>query len=408
VNVQILGVNRGPQITLTLCTVLFAIVLGVEVVRSPLALLALLGIFATCVITTHLPEIPLGLGVFATLTTDRFAAASQAGHVVLIAAGGTAGILLLGERGQASPRLLAPFLLAMSWLALRLGMGSGLGTVRPFVSCAASVLLATLCLVRKRDWLPSMAWPALAFITASLLLGVLDPTGKRFEGISGNPNRMVFGCLVAMPLLAAILLRGRLMAKLLMGFGLVVATRLVFVSGSDQGIAGMALLVFLVAVYASRRVNAGLVAIVLLAALGVAIIVSTMSTFGTLSPDVATLSGRTLTYRASLHEFAQHPIIGSGTQHVTLESTVDRSAHNSILGIAAASGTVGALLWLVVLIGALRSSVSRIRSGDFAAASAVAVFMSQLVQSVEVVPLAWAALLLTASPVWLARDADDL
>ena len=83
-------------------------------------------------------------------------------------------------------------------------MGSGIEAARPLLIAIAALILAWACIVEDRHWEQALAWGGVLFVAASFFLGNLDETGQRFAGISGNPNRMVMGVLVAIPLFVKI------------------------------------------------------------------------------------------------------------------------------------------------------------------------------------------------------------
>ncbi len=181
--------------------------------------------------------------------------------------------------------------------------------------------------------------------------------------------------------------------------GVLLAIQPIRTSGSDQGTAGLAIIVLIFGVALTRRVSAFSISVILAAAIAsIALLLFTTAFLSSLSPDVASLSGRTFLYRAGVHEFLGNFLFGSGRIHVSLGSAVDRSTHNSILGIAASSGVFAATGRVIFLASALLRSFQRVRVGYFSGVSAIGVVVSQTVQSVELVALAWIVLLLGSVP----------
>ena len=379
-----------------------AAVLGAAVVRYPAPTLVAVMCMGAAILSVRFPDAVLGIGVFSCLAAGEFGALNSAGQAVLLTGGLVSLLRLVSHRtGFAVTILLVPLAL-VGWLGLRLGMGSGLAATRPLLACIGALLLAYACVIQARPWMRVLSWAALGFVVVSWRYGSLDATGLRFAGVSSNPNRMVMGVLVAIPLMlqSAFSRSSVLLTRIAMAVGCVLAVNLVLASGSDQGGAGLLVIVLLLGVLLTRRFSPTVV--VAVAGLGFAAVVILWLGSGitqSLSPDVTTLSGRTGLYRAGWHEFLQHPLVGSGLTHVSEGLTVNRSTHNSIIGIAAATGIFGAIAWIAILLMALRGGVLKIRAGLFAGAAAVGVIVSQLVQSVELVPLTWALLLLAASRI---------
>ena len=382
--------------------------LGIAAVQQPLVALALCGAVAVAWATYRRPEIPLAVGSFATLAGGGFSIGAQIGQAILLVAGAVAVLELLRDHRASTLRLVALPAFTALWLGLRLAMESGVPVARPTVACLAAVVLGGLCIARRRPWVTTWAAASVVFLGVTAVFGQLDPTGSRFEGISGNPNRMVFGALVALPVLMDCLFHGKsLVLRLAMTVGIVVAVRTVLVSGSDQGVVGLGLVMLLLVAYLVRRADSALVGVAVLASAAVAVYtVLGSGVLQGLSPDLRSLSGRTYLYQAGWAEFTTHPVWGSGAMHISSGLAADRATHNSLLGFANASGIVGAAAWLALLLRSGFESIRRLHGGELAAAMAVVVILVQLVQSVELSPLAWAALLLGGSRL-LERDARE-
>ena len=377
--------------------------------RYPLESLAGVMCIGAALLAIRFPDVVLGAGLFACLGAGEFGVLNQAGQAILVAGGLVSLVRLISQRTGFTFGVLAAPLLLVGWLAVRLAMGSGFETVRPLVACLGALFLANACVVEKRPWMRVLSWAALVFVFVSWRFGSADATGLRFAGISSNPNRMVMGVLVAIPLFiqSAVSKSATLWTRMAMVCGIITSVYLVVASGSDQGGAGLFVIALLLGVAVTRRFSAVSVWVASIGlALG-AIVLSGATVASSLSPDVMTLSGRTVLYQAGWNEFLEHPFIGSGLIHVSHGLTVERSTHNSIIGIAAAAGLFGVIVWIVILTMALRGALTQIRAGLFAGAAAIGVVVSQLVQSVEFVPLTWALLLLAAWQISGTGPDDD-
>ena len=291
-------------------------------------------------------------------------------------------------------------LILLGWLFFRVLSESGPGTASALIACFSGVIVTAHVLVLNRLWVPAFALSGSLFVLASWLLGEMDPTGLRFQGISGNPNRMVFGLLVILPLLVAFAHRSRaFLVRSALYSTSAIAVWLVVRSGSEQGVVGLLVIVVAVCVYLTRRIE--LISVVgLIVGASVILTLWTLSSglVGSMSDELLTLSGRTSTFAAGIQEFLQHPIIGTGNLHVTQGDVVDRSTHNTTIGIAAASGALGLTLWVFIIVRGFTSAFTSLRAANLVAVSSLAVLSSQLVQSVESVPLTWVMILLISAP----------
>jgi len=251
-----------------------------------------------------------------------------------------------------------------------------------------------------------MTFMGVVFAAASWQFGLVEEVTGRFAGVSGNPNRMVLGLLVFAPFVAASAMRTQRW-WLRLGLCAVLALSLFLIarSGSDQGIVGVVLLLVLAVILATRRVDP-LVVVVLSGALAVALfwLALQVGLFHDLSADVRTLSGRTEAYSAGYREILAHPWIGSGQVHVATTRGADLSAHNSMIGITASAGLFAGLAWSTLLAQAVRGSLISLRRGELAGSIGLVVVVSQLVQSVEFVPLAWMALLASRGTAFRNRE----
>lgn len=363
--------------------------------RDRLAL-ALMGTAAVVLLAWRRPEILLAMGLGCSLAGGRFADIAGVGYVFLVVGALAGASVLRGERDRiANVEFTVLALVLLGWLALRIGMTEGIREIRPVLVCMATIVLVRSCFVRGRDVWTALAWLGVAFAWLSYLLGEVDPTGLRFQGLSGNPNRMVFGLLALMPPMVHGALRGKWIERAFFVAGVGVALGLVMRSGSSQGTVGIAVLAGLFVLYLWRRLLGiplflGLAGLVIvggawLAARGVDV-----------GPDWTTLSGRSATFAAGWQEILSNPLFGTGTVHVSADNVVDRAAHNATIGLTATGGICAGALWLYLLWVSAWRGVRDLRSGLFIGATVLILATAQLVQSVEYTPLTWAVLLSSA------------
>ncbi|MGJ9411600.1 O-antigen ligase family protein [Aeromicrobium sp. CF4.19] len=364
-------------------------------VVSPTLAGAVAASVGTVVAALRCPQVVLAVGVGATLTSSQFGPAVLAGSYLLVLGGAVAAIDSVANRRTVG--LWGALLTTtLGWLGFRLLLEAEVDVARAVAASAGALILALACRHKESDWVPPFAIVGLLFVAASIVLGSVDPTGLRLEGISGNPNRMVFGLLIfAPPMVAYMLRRVTPLATLAMGAGVVAVPIAILRSGSDQGIAGLAALLLAGALVVSRRLDR--VGTLITAALGVTALALAglqQDVVSTLSNDTLSLSGRTDLYGVAWRDFLASPFIGSGTLRVSEGLVVERSTHNSILGFAAATGIVGAVLWIAALVIAAHSALRSLRAGTLALASVIVVVVSQMVQSIELAPATWAILAL--------------
>lgn len=337
----------------------------------------------------------LGTGLFLSVVSPAVVGVAAFGPRLLVLAGLVCLARMASTRFSGFPKHASLILVLLALMIASVGLGSSPEAVGSFFACAAAVAIAAYVRAFRKSWATPFALTAVAFVVLSHLAGEFTATGERFAGVSGNPNRMTLGLLVAICfLLQAILLHRRLAARALTLILIVLAVRLVFLSGSAQGIVGFFAIGGAVCVFAARRLERG-------AAIALAVAVITIGILGLiasdftqyLSADAMTLSNRTGIFASGVDAFLNKPILGSGEARVDYGAE-ERSTHNSIIAIAVASGIVGLALWLAILGRSLASSGRSLRGGNLAASAVIVVVVTQLVQQIEALPLTWGILTL--------------
>lgn len=361
-------------------------------VRGPAAGLVVVAGLAVLVVLIRRPEVGLAVGSLATLAGGSFSAIAAWGGFLLLAGGCVSGaILLTRSPGPAWRRLLLPALILL-WLALRFALEGDLGAVADIVRCAAALVLVLDCIGRGRNLIAAFSWCGAIFVTASATIGVYSPTGLRFEGISGNPNRMSLGLLLISSLLGSVLLmRLRLAIRLAVVTVLVAAVVLILRSGSLQGIAGLVVVTAVwLACWAQRWSKARRIVVGCIGLAAAAVVAGPALDVVRASPDLETLSGRTPIYAAALNEILRSPWVGSGQQHFFTSGTSDRSAHSVILAMAVAGGIGLGLAWIAVLLVLSGLAWRLVKAGNMLAAAPVVLIAEQFVQTYHLVPFGWA------------------
>lgn len=388
--------------------IIAAAVLGVSAGEGyETELLIFAGVVAVCVSALRSPHLLLCGAGFAVLAGGSFASVAGVGQVSLILGGILATLKTSSRRFSCEARIVIPAVLLL-WLSVRLTIDGGYDILRPLAACLGAMALTYVSLREQRDIPLMMTWGGVVFLALSWWLGELDHTGLRFQGISGNPNRMTFGLLVAVPFFidSAFRARRRSFIALLVA-AVIQAVWLISISGSDQGTVGCIVLVVLAIFFAFRRM--GRVGFVLMGGVvGVLAFVAIVARASvTWTTDELTLSGRTPLYRAGWQEFLNNPIFGSGNIHVSDTLTAARSAHNSIISLAASAGTLALALWIILLVTSVVNGVALIQAGRFYGAAAVSVVVTQLVQQIELMPLTWMILTVAAQRSLTGRRSDD-
>jgi hypothetical protein len=232
---------------------------------------------------------------------------------------------------------------------------------------------------------------------ATVGIGEAATNEARFAGLAGNPNRMSFALLTLLPFVVALPSAGRLLAVPAAFATIVALSR----SGSAQ--AAAVLVVMALAFLTSNRALTTWPRRIAATAAGLAAILPIWAELNDkLFAASDDLSGRTSFFRAAVDGFRSSPLIGTGSLRVTIQDSFsDNSAHNTYLSILAAAGLLCAVPLLVFLVRVLRRLPRGMRAGDAFAYAAIAVMLSALVQSVELIPLTW--LVLAAAGTSLER-----
>lgn len=367
-------------------------IFGVIAVKGPLAGLLIVGAVALVILAVRCPEYGLAFGATATLAGGSFAFITSWGIALLSACACLSVIGLLARQAAPPwPRLLLAALVLV-WLALRVGLEGDVGVLRYVLGCVAALVLVLDCVQRGRNFVRAFSLSGAAFIAASAAFGQYGESASRFEGISGNPNRMAFGLLVLLPFLCSLVVAGgRLAVRCAALVAVAGAILFVFRSGSAQGLVGLAAvgIVFLVC-WATRwptwlKISACCVG------LGMTMfLIEPAIEYVRASPDLMTLSGRTPIYSAALDEIMRSPWVGSGRQHFYGGGGYDRSAHSVTLAFAVTGGIALGLAWIAVLVVLGRAAGLLARHGSLLAAVPVVLIVVQVVQTIHLLPYSWA------------------
>lgn len=343
----------------------------------------------------RVPHWALAAGLLLSLVSGVSSELATAGGWLLILCGlfGLFELMRSGSDANLARALVLPLSL-IGWLILRFLVVGDSASVADALRCGAVVLAMAACISRKVDITRALGYVGAIFITASLVFGATNTLGTRFEGISGNPNRMVLGLLLLVPFTVSLASKGHHWFVRLGSLASVVAAIfLVVQSGSAQGLVGLLFLAlsFFVWFLAGRgRVLRALVWIIAV----VTVLVSIPIVFEMIqsSDDLTTLSGRTPIYAAALADIINNPLIGSGLRSVSEGAIVDRSAHSAVLGLAASAGILAAVVWITLMVVVAVRGAASLASGWIVGASAIILVSEQFVQSIELVPIAWAIL----------------
>lgn len=353
------------------------------------------------VIATHFqPGWVLAGGTFLGLTSPASIGVAQYAPKALVLAGLVCLVRLLFRRTSQLPQRTTYLLVLLGLLVISASLSRAPSSISAYLACAGAVLVAILIRVEQRRWVEAFVAASLAFVAATAVLGDFDPTGLRFAGVSGNPNRMVFGLLIAVCFLtyASFSSKSWTMRLVLAGVGVVVAYMIVL-SGSDQGIFGLGVCAAAVVVCVLRRSRFRAVFGVLSIAAMTALIGLQVSNSNSqdLSRDTTTLSGRTPIYSAGIDEFLESPILGTGNARVEVGYGAARSTHNSVVGVGLTAGIVALALWCLILAGAVQSGIAMLRRGNYLGTAALIVVVTQFVQQIEMVSVTWAVFALVGS-----------
>lgn len=336
------------------------------------------------------PEILLGAVLVLTSAGGSQAVWSSAGGVVAVVGGTISFIAIIKRNIGVNPRIFIVGLL-LGWLVIRFSIEHDFETSMSYVKCAAAAAIAVDCVQRNRKIRTTVAAAGLIFMIISIALGSYNAGGLRFDGVSGNANRMVFALLIFLPFIISLAAtRHAAITRLIGAAGTVTTVVLVIASGSDQGIAGLAVIAGCCLICFVWRFPAWVRYLaVLWVALAFALTLPAAMRSISNSTDLSTLSGRTPIYQAAIADFTSNPWIGSGSVHVSNNGIVDRSAHSAMLSIAASGGIIGAILWIAVLVLLCVVALRLFTARSVLAAVPVVLIAEQLVQAVDLSPMTW-------------------
>jgi hypothetical protein len=233
---------------------------------------------------------------------------------------------------------------------------------------------------------------ATAFVWVNLLFGqAWESNPDRWAGVVGHPNRLaLLVCLGFGPVMLSN--RPCRSLKVLWSVG---AVWLLALCGSLQALPQIGLaVIFLAGPSTSASDTAGKGNRKLLSRTGVSVAGLLALTwlsvrFGEkIVTNSATLSGRVALYEGSLTEIDKAIFSGLGTNRVSVVDAVERSSHNSILGVLLVSGLVGLVVlgWLVKVLGSY--AVSGL-AGRVGAWWVLSIALGSMVQGLEAVPIVW-------------------
>ncbi|MGP3535789.1 O-antigen ligase family protein [Microbacterium sp. RD1] len=385
-------IGSTPRSVLLVAAVGFlAVILGV-LLRFPGVAMPLVAAVAVAVASVLRPDLVLSAAVVLGLAGGAYASWSTVGYV-LATVGGAVSLLMVLSR-KTWHHLIAVVLLpliTLSLLAIRFVLAGDDYFLTVAMRCAGIVFLTIYAVARRGDPLPALALASVVFIGLTLIVGDTSATGMRLSGFSGNPNRMVFGCLILLPFLLAFLWRRKSVFRhTLTAVTLGVNGYVLFLSGSSQALFGLVVLSLVVIAYllsSTHPLARMLLWIYTVVALILALATIDLEPY--LSDDLITLSGRTDLYSAAWDEFTRNPLFGTGMTSVSSGDVMDRSAHSSWLGLLAAGGLVVGIPWAMILLRICATGLSMVSSRNIAGAAAVLFVVEQLVQSVEYTQLAW-------------------
>lgn len=359
-------------------------------------ILYLLGFALVSVVTYRFPHAVLASSVVCGLAGGAFAPLASASQTVLLASTVAVGYRLVSDSRTVARLLLFQVVMGVA-LALRFAIQGQTGVALTTMSCVAATGLLTVCLSETDRLMRALAVGAFIFMFCSLFLGGLSAEGNfRFEGISGNPNRMVFGSLVLLPfaLHYAQASRTALSVSLAVLTGLL-SIPLLFRSGSSQAVVGVLVIAASALFGMSRRLNVGVRVILLtLLMVGALSLLPQVSGHVGSDADLASLSGRTPLFLSAIQEISDNPIFGTGQVHVQAGLLEPRSAHSSMLAMAASAGLAVGIAWAFLLVRQLIGGLRLAAGGWIVGASAATLFVLQFVQAVNLLPLTWVVIAL--------------
>lgn len=384
--------RSSKMLALVAFALLSSFIASLLVVIYPLVTLALLGAVVVAMVTVRLPEYTLAFGTVLTLAGGNFNSVSVTGLGVLAMGAAVASFGLIRARRHHMSTYALLIIGILTWLVFRFALGDDPEISLVALRCVAAVVLAAFCIDRARDWATAFALAGIVFVMVSVFFGEFNEAGTRFAGISGNPNRMVFGLLMLLPFMLNLTRHRRgLLPRAVTALAVVAAVVILIQSGSAQGLVGLGVL----AVAIVGWIVAGRSKVVQIVFWLGAGIIGTVLAFRVLpelrfSDDVETLSGRIRLYESAINEILAHPWVGTGLRHVSEGLATDRSPHSALLGLAASGGVVLGLAWAVLLIALVWRGTGLLRRRSLLGAVPLLIVTEQFVQSVELLPATWA------------------
>jgi O-antigen ligase len=361
--------------------------------------LAAAGIIAVVITTSKAPEWTLAAAGVLTLAGGSYVGLASLGYAasLLGAAVSLLGLISRRELGGVFSRLVIPFFL-LAFVAVRFLGESDWNSAFGVVKCLAVVILVADVVMRKRDFVLALGLSSLVFTVASLVVGEYNFNNTRLLGFTGNPNRLVFGVLVLLPFLLALLARtpSRTLRVVFFAGALGLSAYVIGQSGSSQGIIGLIVLVLLLLGMVLKRWST-IVAVIFWTLSGL-LIVAAVSFGGALTflpSDVSTLSGRVGLFDAAWSEFLQSPLFGTGSVGIDFGAAEARSTHSALLTFLLTAGIVAGVLWAVILWKLTVAGVRNLSMGNAVGLAPLLLLTEQTVQAVAFTPLAWIIVSLT-------------
>lgn len=373
-------------------------VMGIVTMMLTDALTAVIvvALLAGLLLALHRPHWCLITAIALSPAGGEVSALSGIALAIALGAGATSVVVMLASRRVALPIEFTLPLLLLLWMLIRFTIEGTDLTARTVLGCIALFPLMMHSNLRGHSLRATLSIAGGAFVTLTALAPLAIEQGVRFAGFSGNPNRMVFALLVFLPFMIALTVQGRRGSLRFGGIVLSLASvGMIILSGSSQGIVGLAVLV-LVALTAVTRSWSPLSRRAITATL----IVGGTACAGVVlaavewSDDLLTLSDRTPLFSAAFEAFLRTPILGSGLDSVSHGDVLERSAHSVPLALLAAGGVLAGAAWIGLLAQLVFIGLRRLRHGDLLVAVTAALVVIQFVQTVQFMLLTWAVVAL--------------
>jgi hypothetical protein len=342
------------------------------------------------ILTLRMPHWCLAVALALSAAGGNASLLSGIALAIAIGAGTVSLIVAIWAKRFALPVALVVPVLLLVWLLVRYTVEGTDLTARTIAACLALVPLALETARRGHALRPIITMAGAIFIALSAAAPLFIAQSARFDGISGNPNRMVFALLVFLPFVLSLVAertRAVRAAGLILSLSAMV---MIVLSGSSQGLIGLAVISLCLAIAStrgwelSRRRMAN-------AVITMALIGGALAALGAVewSEDMLTLSARTPLFAAAFEDFLLHPWIGSGLDSVSHGDVVERSAHSVPLALAASGGALAGGAWLGVVAFLVLVGARWTFSGNLLGAALLAVVVVQFVQTVQFLLLTW-------------------